>query len=115
MCFIRALIRSLSLIFSLSGLICTAGALDCPAWTKLIESNLNTHYEFDKEHLVMGKYGYSLRLYLPPISVFVLLVCLFIYLSQQTALSGYFLASLSLYKFFTLSFRQFYSTLVSCS
>lgn len=44
LCFIRVLIRSVSLKFSMSGLICTAGALDCMAGNKLIEPNLNTHY-----------------------------------------------------------------------
>lgn len=40
--FIRILIRSLNLKFSMSGLIYTAGALDCLAGNKLIEPNLNT-------------------------------------------------------------------------
>lgn len=52
-CFIRILIRSLNLKFSMSGLICSAEAVDCPGGNKLIEPNLNTHYEFDNWHLVV--------------------------------------------------------------
>lgn len=47
LCFIRVLTRSLSLKFSMSGLIYTAGALDCLAGNKMIEPNLNPHCEFD--------------------------------------------------------------------
>lgn len=52
--FIRALIRSLSLKFSPSGLICTGRALASLSGDELIEPNLNTHHEFDHSELRMS-------------------------------------------------------------